>query len=215
MKDRAKSRADMIGSSFVSDAEWTAFVNASAFELWDILSQKFGENWSFQRTTLQTTIGNEAIQLPAAVYRMLSVQRLDAGKWLPLDRISFSGVTEEEQDTGKPCKYMLAGNTVTLAPIPDSAYTIRLTFIPEMTSLSADSDVMPSFAGWEEYVVVDAAIKALSKEESDVAALMAEKAALVQRITSAAERRDAGAPAQVIDVEKVRGDYGPFSLWEL
>jgi hypothetical protein len=42
--------------------------------------------------------------------------------------------------------------------------------------------------------VVDAAIKALAKEESDVTELMAEKAMLKQRIEESAQNRDAGMP---------------------
>lgn len=54
--------------------------------------------------------------------------------------------------------------------------------------------------GWEEYLVVDAAIKALQKEESDVSVLLAQKALLQRRIESAATNRDAAEPARVVDV---------------
>jgi hypothetical protein len=58
--------------------------------------------------------------------------------------------------------------------------------------------------GWEEYVVVDCVIKCKLKEESDVAAEMALKAALVQRIEAAAANRDAGEAATVADVYATR-----------
>lgn len=60
--------------------------------------------------------------------------------------------------------------------------------------------------GWEEYIVVDCAAKALEKEESDPSAMFARKAALIQRIQSAAANRDAGEPARVVDVS--RNDFG-------
>ncbi len=60
--------------------------------------------------------------------------------------------------------------------------------------------------GWEEYVVVDAAIKILGKEESDATTMGARKAALVGRIASIAENRDQGAPGKTVDV---MGNY----LW--
>jgi len=66
----------------------------------------------------------------------------------------------------------------------------------------------PKIKHWMEYVVVDAAIKCLIKEESDPSALMAQKVALVQRLESAAENRDAGSPQIVADSTRSNGGWG-------
>lgn len=55
-------------------------------------------------------------------------------------------------------------------------------------------------SGWEEYVVIDAAMKAMGKEESDIAPLMARKTAMLQRVQSIAENRDPGSPGKTVDV---------------
>jgi len=57
-----------------------------------------------------------------------------------------------------------------------------------------------TYNGWEEYVVVDAAIKCLNKEESDTSILFARKQALIDRIENMAANRDSGEPEQVTDV---------------
>lgn len=54
--------------------------------------------------------------------------------------------------------------------------------------------------GWEEYIVVDAAIKILGKEESDATIMGGRKAALLGRIQSIAENRDQGEPGKTVDV---------------
>jgi len=54
-------------------------------------------------------------------------------------------------------------------------------------------------SGWTEYIIVDAAIKCMQKEESDTSVLMAQKQALIARIEAAAANRDAGNPAVVSD----------------
>lgn len=66
-----------------------------------------------------------------------------------------------------------------------------------LTSTSVDQRIPQ---GWEEYGVLDAAIKAVVKEESDPSALMAQKAQLMARIRGAAADRDSGEPARVVDV---------------
>lgn len=62
-----------------------------------------------------------------------------------------------------------------------------------------DSTSVDGISGWEEYIVVDAALKAMGKEESDVSLLAAQKQAMRQRLIDMAENRNAAFPATVID----------------
>jgi hypothetical protein len=68
-----------------------------------------------------------------------------------------------------------------------------------MTTLSADGDTVDGISGWTEYIICDAAMKCMQKEESDVSVLMAEKQMLIKRIEAMAESRDVGSPARVSD----------------
>ena len=56
------------------------------------------------------------------------------------------------------------------------------------------------YSGWDEYVIVSAAISALIKEEADVSALFAIKQQLADRIIAVSEMRDLGEPTTVTDV---------------
>lgn len=71
------------------------------------------------------------------------------------------------------------------------------------------NQVADGISGWLEYVVTDAAIKMMQKEESDTSVLQFQKAALIKRIESAAENRDAGSPATIADVQWTNGTW-PF-----
>lgn len=55
-------------------------------------------------------------------------------------------------------------------------------------------------SGWEEYAIVDAAMKVMGKEESGTEALMARKLALKKRIEDIAANRDPGTAARTADV---------------
>jgi len=55
-------------------------------------------------------------------------------------------------------------------------------------------------SGWEEYPVVDAALKIMGKEESDVSNLTLRKEALKKRIQDIAANRDPGTAARTADV---------------
>lgn len=55
-------------------------------------------------------------------------------------------------------------------------------------------------AGWEEYIVIDAAIKCKDKEESDITVLAGRRAELKKEIEGIAANRDAGTAARTADV---------------
>jgi hypothetical protein len=84
-------------------------------------------------------------------------------------------------------------------PLPQANQTIRVWYVPEMTTLAVDADEVKGVSGWTEYIIIDAAIKCMQKEESDVSVLMAQKAAMLKRIDGAAANRDAGEPQTVCE----------------
>jgi hypothetical protein len=96
-------------------------------------------------------------------------------------------------------RYRLVGTKIMFSPLPKAGVALRLWYVPRFAGLVNDTDTFDGFGGWTEYVVTDAAIKALQKEESDVSVLMAQKQALIARIESAAENRDAANPETVTD----------------
>lgn len=65
----------------------------------------------------------------------------------------------------------------------------------------SDSTTVDGVSGWEEYIVLDAALKAMGKEESDVSLLAQQKNAMHQRLMDMASNRDAANPATVGDTQ--------------
>lgn len=83
-----------------------------------------------------------------------------------------------------------------------------------------DSTSIDGIAGWEEYVIVDAAMKAKIKNEEDISALAMQKEEMKKRIESMAEGRDSGQPFRVSDTLGANnfggdgfGSYGSDDGW--
>lgn len=113
-------------------------------------------------------------------------------------------------------QYRLIGNNIEFIPTPSSGQQLRIWYIPRLPQLLKDTDLTTSsISGWIEYVIVDAAIKALQKEESDVTILMAQKEALRIRIEGTASNRDTGQPDRVSDIRPYGygGGYGGNYGW--
>lgn len=98
------------------------------------------------------------------------------------------------------------GSTI-LSIVPSTSFTISANCTATTTNylLAAWSDVttLDGISGWEEYVVIDAAIKSNLKEETDITGLMAEKAAMMQRIIDSSSNRDASLPSRVTDTQSI------------
>lgn len=214
LRTAAQQRADMVNSDFISDSEWTSWINQAYYELYDILVQKYGDDYFVSTDSSLTTNGtSDRFSLAAvSIYKLLGVDLQISGtagaangSYVPLRRFNFrernvSGTASGQAALARTnLSYRLNGGYLWLNPLPASGYTLRLWYVPKLTALSAESDTADGVSGWLEYVIVDAAIRAMQKEESDVSVLMAQKAALVERIEAAAENRDAGSPSTVVD----------------
>jgi hypothetical protein len=86
---------------------------------------------------------------------------------------------------------------IVMMPAQSAAGTYQIWWYPKAPVLSGDSDHYDDTQYWWDYVVVDAAIKMLAKEESDVSVLLAQKEQLKARIQSMAADVDYGEAEQV------------------
>lgn len=233
----AQQRADMVNNGFVTNQEWNDYINHSYTELYDILIQTYGDEYYVANPFSFQTDGRSPglYALPNDHYKLLGVDlglgttaaASNPNGWLTLKKFSF--ISRNRYIFGNVpisflgllgLRYRLVGNQIEFIPQPASNQTIRLWYIPRPTTLLADSDVLDGISGWDEYVIVDAAIKAMQKEESDVSVLMAQKQALMTRITAAANNRDAGEPEVASDLRRLDGGSwsdpygdGPMGGW--
>lgn len=108
-------------------------------------------------------------------------------------------------------QYRMVGKQIRFIPTPAGNQQIGLWYYPRMRTLLADTDILDGIGGWTEYVIVDAAIKALRKEESDTTLLNEQKMMLKKRIEEAAQNRDAGQGDTVSDTRSWDNKFGsPF-----
>lgn len=207
LKTQSRDRADMAESQFVSDSELVSYINASIAELHDLLISAYNEDYVMEDYEFTADGTNFEFDLPADLYKLRGVDvRYDNDIWSTVKRFNFNRRNESQntvtwQVLGLPyLEYRLVGNRIRFNAIPDANTDFRLFYNPKAETLAVDADQYDDINGFAEYVIVDAAIKMLNKEESDVSVLMAQKEALKQRITSMAQNRDANEPESVSDI---------------
>ena len=217
-------KADMLNSTYVTTAEWNMYINQSYFELYDLLVTTYEDYYVGTPYTFQTD-GSQMYDLPNSVYKVMGIDMsLDVTNdaWVTLKKFNFISRNRYifPNLTSTPLgvfnlRYRLVGNQLMLIPTPSGGQTIRVWFVPRMTQLLQDTSVLDGISGWTEYVICDAAIKALQKEESDTSVVMAQKQMLLKRIEETATNRDIGEPDTISNTRQFGerwgggGDWGP------
>lgn len=116
---------------------------------------------------------------------------------------------------GRPGVYRLVGRSashierIELAPVPTSVHTLRIWYIPVAATLSTDSDTYDGRSGFDQWVVLEAAIEFATDEESDVRAWASERDRIyAMQIQPLFAARDRAQPRRVVDVDR------PSYWWE-
>jgi hypothetical protein len=214
LRTQARQRADQEDSNFVSDSELTSYINNSIAELHDILIQAYSSDYYLSEYDFNTVAGQAAYDLPADFYKVLGVDvKLNNSDFFTIKRFNFNERNKFD-DFGvwsvlgiTAVRYRVMGSQLRFTPIPDDATAVKLWYIPLAEKLVADADELSDLNAYSEYVIVDAAIKMMAKEESDPTILIQQKAALKRRIEEAANNRDAANPDSVRDIYGENSDY--------
>lgn len=220
LRQQAQQRADRVNSNFVTLPEWNDYINQSYFELYDLLKNVY-EDWFFALPYQFVTDGTSSSYImPANFYNLLGV---DCGlgaspannAWVTLHKFDFIERNKYVYPSINGTmlgvfnmRYRLMGNKLNFIPVPSGNQTIQVWYVPRMVRLLQDTDIADCISGWSEYIIVDAAIKALQKEESDTSILMAQKEALKRRIEETAINRDIGQPDTISNTRGYGGQGG-------
>lgn len=177
IRNRIRQRADMEHTDFVTDAELDQLINTEYAELYGLLVRH-----SLQRSETVQTItadGSENYDLEASFYSLVGVFRTEGDVRVRLSR--HSERFRAGSVNGPATSYRLINFTLELYPRPTSG-TYEVVYIPVPAELTNDADTLDGVLGWEEMVVISAAIKCLQKEEAEHDHLLRDKQMIMARI---------------------------------
>lgn len=203
LRTAARERADAVNSTFVSDTELTRYINASAQELYDLLVES---NKDYATTLLSFSVSSPSTSyaLPSDFYKLRGLDVSLNGSWVqvyPYDQMERGRYQDLALNrVFANVYYHLFNNTLEFLPQAYAPGSYQLRYVPFMTVMSGDSDTFNGYNGFEEYIIVDAAIKMKDKEETDTKVLEKQKADLRLRIQAMANVRDYADFDRVSDV---------------
>jgi hypothetical protein len=208
----------MENTNFITDAGWNEFINSSYAELYDIVIESYEDYYIKDPLTITVQPGSNTIDLPSDFYKLKGIDYQEGlnpvqnNDWIDLRLFDFA---KRNRNTNlsrvignQPYKqYRILGDKIYIIPTENAGGSYRLWYNPPITTLVDDTDEIDGVNGWEEYIVVDAGIKALVKEESSTTDLERAKQKLLDRIESSSKKRDVHEPNSVSDYESNYDDY--------
>lgn len=227
MRAKARQRADMVGSNFVSDGEVDDYLEKYLKRLWMHLVSKHDDIF-IRRATFQCTASQEYVRIIDStmtnVWALRDIQIADAAAG-PFSRLRRVPITDLENyssrtSTAKPVYYCtrrdwgtvgtdgvvpLQEEFLHLRPVPDQAYWLQVYYVatpPELAELDDAGGTynpdMPFMVMLGDYCVTGAAIEMRDKEESDTSVLERDLARFEEEIHRCFPTIDQNEPSQVV-----------------
>ena len=209
LMSRARTRADMTNSDFVTDVELRDLLSASFAHLYELLIQS-GLIYFDPKVQTITGDGSETHDLPDDYYGTMRVDYrwssnyfTELSEYMDAERTRFENAIGGAT-SGYSTHYQIQGTKISLLPSPRGG-TYRHRYIPAPLDLggegiSTDTEI-DGVGGWEEFVVVDTARKMLMKEESSTTQMERELDKIMMRIEEKAQNRSWATPRHIVDVQ--------------
>lgn len=204
LRTRVRERADLVNSQFIADSELNGYIDLSYSGFYDLLIEE--ENYYFGTSSSAVVSSGNTIALPSNFYRLVGLDDMTTPDYpLTVRKFNFAERNDFRNmyltlSNYSDVFYNIFGSNILLEPSTLAQKTYKLWYIPHRTILSADGDTVDSVNGWIEWVILDAAIKCLLKEESDVKPLMIAQKEVYERITKAKGKRDSVGPDKIARV---------------
>jgi hypothetical protein len=224
LKLQVRQRSNTVMDKSISEIELEQYINNSYSCLQDILEEATGNYYFLDAYEFNITSGRSEYDLPADFNKLGGVDLvLSTGNIIALQRFNFAERTLHESnfvDTTYGSQYFhyeIYQNSLKLLPVPSSGYTARMWYSKKLSVLSKEASAVPSviLRDWTEYIVIDSAIKVLTKKlvgadqnsligiQAALGLLQEQKQEMYVKLRLIAENRIWGAPMTVVDTESL------------
>ncbi len=165
----------MVSNNHVDDDEIDDLVNDGLTEHWDLLVACAPPDYYAAYEDIPVEAGTFVYPLPSDFYR--------------LRQVSVQEATDEFRPLGS-----LQDADIQRYRIPNTDAVVRMRYIPAAPRLEQDSDTVDGVNGWEELIVLVAAIDVLNKRGQDPSSLVMKRDRFIERMKLNIQRDATEAP---------------------
>jgi hypothetical protein len=166
------------------DPELISYIDQAYGAYYDVLVSADPEYYQVE-TSFSTVAGTKLYALPTNWSGTKHVDRLEGQRYIELGRLQ-PHERNYYAEPGLPCRYRVEQGQLALYRTPSSVITIRHTYVPVWTALTADTQTIDGLLGNEDLIEIEVAIRLLEKEDIDVSGLVAKRSAALERLQARA-----------------------------
>ena len=148
LRDRVREAADMENDTFVSDAEINGHINRMARRLY---SEMVSRGYMPTKLTSSELTGSSPYTLPTDLLRLHRVYLL-----------STSNTGAQLDIRAFPDRVFVGGRKES-----SGSRSVYVEYIPRLTDMSLDADTFDGADGWDDWIVLRAALRLKSKDNDD------------------------------------------------
>lgn len=197
IRDRIRELIDAEQMRALSDTEMNKRISAAYAKYYAKLVQSgLGYPAETTQTITAGTGGTDTYALPADHFATLRIDyQYTSNFWDPLDIIDIREIHKVQWNAGSQAFwYRLAGPSITLYPTPTVGGIYRHIYAPAAADLTLDAQAIDGVSGWEDAVILEAAIRCAWKFDGDTTSMERERAAMDALINEQIDLRTAQSP---------------------
>lgn len=211
-----RDRSDLGNSQFRTDAQIRRYLNEANRQLTAKLLALHGADYLYATDTIATVDGTALYDLPDDCFKAKFFRVTINGNRVDIPRATTDEIDLDNESAGwagvltRP-KHRIQGDQVRFVPTPRAVHTVTVHYIhtaiafdgavgnAAIEELSDSADFLQGYWGFEEWVVLKAAIKVKHDQEEDSSQLLFELGELWKDIEKIADDRTDTEPEQVRD----------------
>lgn len=203
-------QTDTVNDPNITDAYLLELVDKSYGKLYKQIALRYAGFFDVEDTSISLVSGTRFYNLPATFMHLRGVDLVQSdGDRVKLSRLNFG---DRDQLSNDPryvpqrldrqksyYRYMTQANTLRIEPVPTSTESLVLTYVPRPTRITSSSDTFDVIAGFEDFIVYDASIQVLAKQERDPTTQTGLRQDALQTIIEICSPRETGDAISVRD----------------
>ena len=218
---RIRERSNTERSNFVTDDEIIRYIDQAYTKLYDLIVSKF-ENYYIAEHSFTTDGVNQFYDLPADFYKLVGIDQLQNTSGSGDNALTVRPFNFNERNRYNNIlfavtaaafyRYLIQGTKIKILPQPSAGITFKMWHIPAPAKITTSAQVIDGIAGWEEVVILTAAVQIMNKQELDSSALKREQLEAMDRVITMATERDAALPERVTDLSVINEQLALFPV---
>lgn len=193
----------------ISDAYLLTLVDRSYNKLYRKVATRYAGFFDVESTSTSLVVGQRTYALPADFMHLRGVDIVIGGERASLKRIGFG---ERNTQTSDPrfvpfrlerqrtmYGYFTQKDNLRIEPVPSTTEQLIITYVPRPVRITNSSTTFDVISGFDDFIIYDAAIQVLAKQERDPMVYGQLRADALAMVIETCTPRETGDAIQVRD----------------